>query len=79
VFGLAQCLRLDLLDALAGDRELLADLLASTRVVVSRRLAWIAASSGNTAFLSSMKSPRCESSSLPIAPSCSLAFATPNL
>src|SRR6266853_3634791 len=39
---------------------------ASTRVVVSRRLAWIAASSGSTAFLSSMKSPRCESSSSPI-------------
>jgi hypothetical protein len=32
--------------------------LANTRVVVSRRLAWIAASSGRTAFLSSMKSPR---------------------
>src|SRR6185295_3823027 len=30
---------------------------ASTRVVVSRRLLWIAASIGSTAFLSSMKSP----------------------
>ncbi len=40
--------------------------MASTRVVVSRRLAWIAASSGSTAFLSSMKSPRWLSSSSPI-------------
>src|SRR5487761_1861487 len=39
---------------------------ASTRVVVSRKLAWIAASKGRIAFLSSMKSPRCESSSSPI-------------
>ncbi len=39
---------------------------ASTRVVVSRRFDWIAASIGRTAFLSSMKSPRCESSSSPI-------------
>ena len=34
---------------------------ARTRVVVSRRLLWIAASIGRIAFLSSMKSPRCES------------------
>ena len=40
--------------------------LASTRVVASRRLAWIAASSGMIAFLSSMKSPRWLSSSSPI-------------
>src|SRR5487761_1863138 len=39
---------------------------ARTRVVVSRKLPWIAASSGSTAFLSSMKSPRWESSSSPI-------------
>ena len=39
---------------------------ASTRVVVSRRFAWIAASSGRIAFLSSMKSPRWLSSSSPI-------------
>jgi len=39
---------------------------ASTRVVVSRRFDWIAASIGRIAFLSSMKSPRCESSSSPI-------------
>src|SRR4030088_669434 len=39
---------------------------ARTRVVLSRRLPWMAASSGMTAFLSSMKSPRCESSSSPI-------------
>src|SRR5215471_20232855 len=39
---------------------------ASTRVVVSRRFDWMAASIGSTAFLSSMKSPRCESSSSPI-------------
>ena len=32
---------------------------ANTRVVVSRRLDWIAASMGRIAFLSSMKSPRC--------------------
>jgi hypothetical protein len=38
---------------------------ASTRVVVSRRFDWIAASIGRIAFLSSMKSPRCESSSSP--------------
>src|SRR5450631_3445823 len=37
----------------------------STRVVVSRKLLWIAASIGRIAFLSSMKSPRCESSSSP--------------
>src|ERR671917_197365 len=40
--------------------------LARTRVTVSLRLAWIAASTGIIAFLSSMKSPRCESSSSPI-------------
>src|SRR5665647_2185964 len=39
---------------------------ASTRVVVSRKLDWIAASIGRMAFLSSMKSPRCESSSSPL-------------
>src|SRR5215471_17303774 len=39
---------------------------ASTRVVVSRRLDWTAASIGSTAFLSSMKSPRWEFSSSPI-------------
>ena len=39
---------------------------ASTRVVVSRRFDWIAASIGRMAFLSSMKSPRWESSSSPI-------------
>src|SRR5436305_647940 len=39
---------------------------ASTRVVVSRKFDWIAASIGRIAFLSSMKSPRCESSSSPI-------------
>src|ERR1700730_1138689 len=38
---------------------------ARTRVVVSRKLLWIAASMGRIAFLSSMKSPRCESSSSP--------------
>ena len=35
-------------------------------MTVSLRFAWIAASTGMTAFLSSMKSPRCESSSSPI-------------
>src|ERR1700681_3915232 len=39
---------------------------ANTRVVVSRKFDWIAASIGRIAFLSSMKSPRCESSSSPI-------------
>ena len=39
---------------------------ASTRVVVSRRFDWMAASIGRTAFLSSMKSPRWLSSSSPI-------------
>ena len=39
---------------------------ASTRVVVSRRFDWIAASMGWIAFLSSMKSPRWLSSSSPI-------------
>src|SRR6516162_3291103 len=39
---------------------------ASVRVVVSRRFEWIAASIGRIAFLSSMKSPRCEFSSSPI-------------
>src|SRR5712672_2734514 len=39
---------------------------ASTRVVVSRRFDWLAASIWGTAFLSSMRSPRCESSSSPI-------------
>src|SRR5215471_7744086 len=39
---------------------------ASVRVVVSRRFDWIAASIGRIAFLSSMKSPRRESSSSPI-------------
>src|SRR5665647_1111977 len=39
---------------------------ASTRVVVSRRFDWIAASIGRIPFLSSMKSPRWESSSSPI-------------
>jgi hypothetical protein len=39
---------------------------ASTRVVVSRRFDWMAASIGRIAFLSSMKSPRWESSSSPI-------------
>ena len=39
---------------------------ASTRVVVSRRFDWIAASIGRIAFLSSMKSPRWLSSSSPI-------------
>ena len=38
----------------------------STRVVVSRRFDWIAASIGRTAVLSSMKSPRWLSSSSPI-------------
>jgi hypothetical protein len=38
---------------------------ASTRVVVSRRFDWMAASIGRIVFLSSMKSPRCESSSSP--------------
>ena len=38
---------------------------ASTRVVVSRKLDWMAASIGRIVFLSSMKSPRCESSSSP--------------
>jgi len=32
---------------------------ARTRVVVSRKLDWIAASMGRIAFLSSMKSPIC--------------------
>src|SRR5258708_6373710 len=87
---LAQRLGLDLADALAGNRELLADFLqrvvgvhadaeahaqhafltrmsdASTRVVVSRRLDWIPASIGSPPSFSSMKSPRCESSSSPI-------------
>src|SRR5918994_1713294 len=40
--------------------------LARTRVTVSLRLAWIAASTGITAFLSSMKSPRWLSSSSPV-------------
>src|SRR5487761_2692137 len=39
---------------------------ASTRVVVSRRFALMAASMGSTALRSSMKSPRCESSSSPM-------------
>src|SRR6516225_4604601 len=39
---------------------------ASTRVVVSRRFDWMAASIGRIAFLSSMKSPRWEFSSSPI-------------
>src|SRR5919106_771916 len=39
---------------------------ARTRVTVSLRLDWIAASTGITAFLSSMKSPRWLSSSSPI-------------
>src|SRR5215211_5419886 len=39
---------------------------ASTRVVVSRRFDWIAASIGMIALLSSIKSPRWESSSSPI-------------
>ena len=39
---------------------------ASTRVVVSRKLDWMAASIGRIAFLSSMKSPRWLSSSSPI-------------
>src|SRR6516165_5361584 len=39
---------------------------ASVRVVVSRRFDWMAASIGRIAFLSSMKSPRWEFSSLPI-------------
>src|SRR6476659_2218017 len=39
---------------------------ARTRVVVSRRLDWMAASIGRIAFLSSMKSPRWLSSSSPI-------------
>ena len=39
---------------------------ASTRVVVSRRFDWIAASIGRIAFLSSIKSPRWESPSSPI-------------
>ena len=38
---------------------------AKTRVVVSRKFDWIAASIGRIAFLSSMKSPRWESSSSP--------------
>src|SRR6516165_6928137 len=38
---------------------------ASTRVVVSRSSDWMAASIGWIAFVSSMKSPRCESSSSP--------------
>jgi hypothetical protein len=43
---------------------------ASTRVVVSRRFDWIAASIGRIAFLSSIKSPRWESpSSSPIGAS----------
>ena len=39
---------------------------ASMRVVVSRRFDWIAASIGRIAFLSSIKSPSCESPSSPI-------------
>src|SRR5262249_25008921 len=39
---------------------------ASTRVVVSRRFDWMAASIGSTALRSSMKSPRWLSSSSPI-------------
>jgi hypothetical protein len=39
---------------------------ARTRVTVSFRFDWIAASTGMTAFLSSMKSPRWLSSSSPI-------------
>ena len=39
---------------------------ASTRVVISRRFDWIAASIGRIAFLSSIRSPRLESPSSPI-------------
>src|SRR6266511_915913 len=55
---------------------------ASVRVVVSRRFDWIAASIGRIAFLSSMKSPRWESSSSPIGVSSdngSLAILSANL
>jgi hypothetical protein len=44
---------------------------ANTRVVVSRRFDWIAASIGRIVFLSSMKSPRWESSSSSIGVSSS--------